>query len=133
MHLLDGATARGRTQEFEAGGREPRAGLALAQEATFTSQEAEAYRRVFDEIQQARDLADEAARKGEARGREVGLREGEARGRESALRDAIADLCEAYGIELTSQRVADLAALDLTALTALRYRLKAKRAWPDEG
>ena len=117
------------------------AALALAETATFTPAELLAYRRVQAEIEQARELTDEARRKGqeaglregEARGKEAGLREGETRGKEAGMREAIADLCEAYGVELTSEHRGQLSSLDLTGLTALRSRLKSKRRWPTLG
>jgi hypothetical protein len=117
------------------------AALALAETATFTPAELQTYRRFQDEIEQARELTDEARRKGqeaglregEARGKEVGLREGETRGKEAGLREAISDLCEAYGVELNGEQRGQLASLDLTGLTALRSRLKSKRRWPTLG
>lgn len=117
------------------------AALALAETATFTPAELQTYRRFQDEIEQARELTDEARRKGqeagrregEARGKEVGLREGETRGKEAGLREAISDLCEAYGVELNGEQRHQLASLDLTGLTALRSRLKSKRRWPTLG
>jgi predicted transposase/invertase (TIGR01784 family) len=109
--------------------RAQEAALQLAEEATFSRDESEAYRRVFDEIQQARELAEEAGRKGEARGKEAGLRAGLRQG-EAALREAIGDLCELLGVELTAARQAQLAGLDLAGLQALRSALKSARAWP---
>jgi flagellar biosynthesis/type III secretory pathway protein FliH len=62
---------------------------------------------------------------GRADGLRDGLREGAA-----ALREAVADLCEAYGVELTEARREHLAGLDLAGLQELRARLKAARSWP---
>ena len=62
-------------------------------------------------------------------GRTDGLREGEAKG----LREAVSDLCEAFGVELTAARRQQLAGLDLAGLQTLRAALKATRAWPAEG
>ena len=59
-------------------------------------------------------------------GKEVGLKEG----KEAALRETVADLCEAYGIELTAARQEQLAGLDLAGLQGLRARLKSARSWP---
>jgi Uma2 family endonuclease len=59
----------------------------------------------------------------------AGRAEGKAEGRE-ALRDAVADLCDAYGIELTEPRRATLEGLDLDGLTALRLQLKRAKVWP---
>jgi hypothetical protein len=47
-----------------------------------------------------------------------------------ALREAIADLCEAYGVELSEAQRTDLASRDLAALEALRLAIKQRRAWP---
>jgi predicted transposase/invertase (TIGR01784 family) len=96
--------------------------LHLAEEATVSSEEAEAYRRVFDEIDQARQLAAEAAQKGKA----DGLREGEAKG----LREAVSDLCELLGISLTEAQREQLGRLALAGLQTLRAHLKATRSWP---
>ena len=51
--------------------------------------------------------------------------EGELKG----LRQAITDLCDVLGIELTPEREAQLRELDLEGLTALRTHLKRDRAW----
>jgi hypothetical protein len=64
-----------------------------------------------------------------AEGAAQGARDGEARG----MRTAVADLCEAYGVELTAERQAHLATLDGAGLTALRQHLKAHKAWPAGG
>jgi hypothetical protein len=59
-----------------------------------------------------------------------------ARGQADALgglREAVADLCEAYGVELTEARREHLAGLDLAGLQELRARLKAARSWPAGG
>lgn len=45
-------------------------------------------------------------------------------------REAVADLCEAFAIQVNEARRARLAALDLAALAALRVHLKTHRAWP---
>jgi hypothetical protein len=104
-----------------------REALALANRATFTTAEQEAYRKVMDEIQQAREYGDAREARGEARGKAEGLREGEARGR----RAAILDLCELLGIELTGERRARLEAMGAGELEALRQALKQQRRWPD--
>jgi hypothetical protein len=43
---------------------------------------------------------------------------------------AVLDLCELLGVELSAERRAHLAALDLPGLEALRANLKATKAWP---
>ncbi len=70
---------------------------------------------------------------GEARGKAQGLREGEAKGLregEKSMREAIADLCESYGIELTRAHRARLSALELHELSTLRLHIKQHKAWP---
>jgi predicted transposase/invertase (TIGR01784 family) len=96
--------------------------LELANEATFTEEERERYRKIQDEIDAALNLAEQAERRGEARG----LREGKTAG----LQAAVEDLCEVLGVEVTEERRAHLAGLDLAALEALRARLKSTKAWP---
>lgn len=53
--------------------------------------------------------------------------EGERRG----LRLAITDLCEAYGVALTTEREAWVQSAELPQLHALRAHLKRERAWPE--
>jgi len=112
--------------------------LELANEAKFSEQEREAYRKIQDEIDAALNLAEQAERRGEARGeargkaaglregKEAGEREGEARG----LRAAVETACDLLGIELTEARKAHLAGLDVAGLEALRQHLKLHRSWP---
>jgi hypothetical protein len=42
----------------------------------------------------------------------------------------VEDLCEVLGVELTEERKAHLAGLDLAGLEALRRHLKTHRSWP---
>ncbi len=56
-------------------------------------------------------------------------RETFAEGELKGLRQAIVDLCEVLGIELTPEREAQLRELDLEGLTALRVHLKRDRSW----
>ena len=93
----------------------------LAEEATFSLEEAEAYRRVNDEIAQAEQLGNDREARGEARG--------DARGEVRGLRAAVADLCEVLGIQLTAASRAEIEGLDGAGLTALRERIKAARGW----
>jgi hypothetical protein len=84
----------------------------------------------------------ETAAEAEARGKATGVREGKAEGlregkaaglregKEEGLRQAVVDLCEVLGVEVTDERCAHLAALDLPGLEALRAELKAKKTWP---
>jgi len=56
----------------------------------------------------------------------------EARTRLLDAREAIADLCEVLGIEMTEARRSHLDRLDYPALAELRRQIKANRAWPRE-
>ncbi len=105
--------------------------LALANEATFTQEERDAYQRVIDEIQQVRELAHakwaEGRESGLAEGKLDGLREGKLDGlREGKLdglregkRETLLRLLARAGIALTEaerariQACADAATLDL--------------------
>jgi hypothetical protein len=78
----------------------------------------------------AEQLIQQGRLEGELKGKLEGKREGQREG-ESSLRQAIEDLCELLGIELTDVRRAQLEALDLAALDAVRVALKQKRAWPE--
>jgi hypothetical protein len=95
-----------------------REALALANEATFTTAEQEAYRRARDEIQQAREY-------GEAQ-----RAEGKAEGKAEGLRAAVLDLCEAFGIELGPAERARLEAMGVGELEATRATLKRTKRWP---
>jgi flagellar biosynthesis/type III secretory pathway protein FliH len=75
----------------------------------------------------------EGLRDGKAEGLRDGKAEGLRDGKAEGLRAAVTDLCELLGIELTGERQARLAALDLAGLTALRQHLKTHRTWPSEG
>ena len=101
---------------------EQRQAMTLADQTSWTDAEQQAYRKAFDEIEQARQLAREAEARGEAKGKEAGLREG--------LQAAIELACELLGVELNPARRAHLAALDLAGLSALRSHLKAHKTWP---
>jgi hypothetical protein len=67
-------------------------------------------------------------REGKAEGLREGLHEGTV-----ALREAVGDLCELLGVELTEARRQHLASLDLAGLQQLRVALKATRSWPAGG
>jgi uncharacterized protein len=87
-------------------------------------------------------LAELRVREGEARGKAEGLREGEAkglregeargeaRGKAEGLRAAVLDLCEAFGLELTRERGAQIEAMGVGELEALRAVIKQQRRWP---
>jgi hypothetical protein len=80
--------------------------------------------------QAKRETAAEAEARGKAAGAREGKEEGLREGKATGLRAAVADLCEVLGVEVTEERRAHLAALDLLGLEALRAELKAKKAWP---
>ena len=78
-------------------------------------------------------LRSEEHQKGQLEGRREGQLEGRREGQAEGLKLAILaieDLCEVYGIRLTVEHRAFLAAADLAGLQALRLALKAHRAWP---
>jgi predicted transposase YdaD len=58
-----------------------------------------------------------------------GKQEGRQEGKQEGLQQAILDLCEVMGIELTPQRRAQLEQLDLAQLHQLRAHLKSTRTW----
>jgi Uma2 family endonuclease len=74
-------------------------------------------------------LAKEAAKKAQRTAEEKTVQE--RRAGEDALREAIVDLCEMLVIDLTPDRLAHLASLDLAALRDLRAHLKLRKTWPD--
>ncbi|MFO0760751.1 MAG: hypothetical protein U0359_30010, partial [Byssovorax sp.] len=76
---------------------------------------------------------DENAKLKEEAGWEATKREERQSGRvegEKIVREAIADLCDAYGLTLTADHEQHLASLDLAGLNELRVHLKKHRAWP---
>jgi hypothetical protein len=95
-----------------------RSALELANKATFTPDELDAYRKVIDEIQQVHELADakwaEGKSVGHAEGHKSGLAEGAATGKIAAILAVLA----ARGIAITAQdrtrieSCRDLATLD---------------------
>jgi Uma2 family endonuclease len=105
----------------------------LAEEQRLAAEErersAEEQRRAADE---QRRLAEERERAAEERERsaEEQRRLAEAQAMADA-REALVDLCDALAIDLTPERQAHLASLDLPALRSLRARLKQARRWPD--
>jgi flagellar biosynthesis/type III secretory pathway protein FliH len=80
-----------------------------------------------------REGKEEGLREGEAKG----LREGEAKGlregKAEGLRAAVLDLCEVLGIEVTAEQRAQLDAMGVGELEALRQALKTTRRWPGPG
>ncbi len=63
-------------------------------------------------------------------GEKKGRLDGERQGRVEGLRTAVLDLCEVFAVELTDERRAHVASLDLAGLEALRLTLKQTRRWP---
>jgi hypothetical protein len=53
-----------------------------------------------------------------------------AEGEQKGLQQAIMDVCEILGIELTPERRAQIEQLDPAQLSQLRTHLKSARAWP---
>jgi hypothetical protein len=101
---------------------EQKEAMMLADRTNWSEAKTEAYRKALDEVEQAKQVASEAEARGEARG--------DARGKVEGLRVTVTDLCELLGIELTGERKAHLAALDLPDLETLRAHLKATKTWP---
>jgi predicted transposase/invertase (TIGR01784 family) len=62
---------------------------------------------------------------------EAARKEGEAVGRAGEARQAILDLCEVLGIEVTDAQRASLEAMAFDVLDALRQRVKRERRWAD--
>jgi predicted transposase/invertase (TIGR01784 family) len=85
-----------------------------------------------------REARGEGMAEGEARGKAEGLREGkaeglregEARGKAEGLRAAVLDLGEAFGLAPTEGQRAQLEAMGVGELEALRRALKQTRRWP---
>ncbi len=95
--------------------------LDAARAAGFTEAEWDAYIRAGMAVQDGRGALSMARKEGKDEGKAEGLAEG--------LREAIEGLCEFIGIELTPERQAALAALDLSGLKALKTRLRTERRW----
>jgi predicted transposase/invertase (TIGR01784 family) len=91
--------------------------LDAARTARFTAGEWDAYILAGIAIQNERGALSFAEKRGEQRGREVGLRQ------------AIEVFCLALGIELTDQRRRELASLSAAGLEALAARLGQQRSW----
>jgi hypothetical protein len=65
-----------------------------------------------------------------AEGEAVGEARGEARGEAAGKREAIADLCEVFGIELTVAQREALRTMTVSELDELRAAIKRERRWP---
>jgi hypothetical protein len=76
-----------------------REALELANKATFTQEELDAYQKVIDEIQQVRELAEAKWAEGNAAGHKSGLAEGAAAGQIAAILAVLA----ARGISVTAE------------------------------
>ncbi len=101
-----------------------REAVELANEATFTQLELEAYRKVMDEIQQARDYGEaqriEGLAKGLAEGHKLGQAEGHklgrAEGRAQGKRETLLRLLKRAGLEPTEAELSRIQACDDVAL-----------------
>ena len=95
-----------------------RAALELANKATFTRDELDAYRKVIDEIQQAEELAEARWAEGKAEGKVEGIAEGELKGILKGKAEAILAVLTARGIAISAagrariEACKDLATLD---------------------
>lgn len=83
-----------------------REAVELASEAGFTSLELDAYRKVMDEIQQARDYGDARHAEGRSEGRAEGRSEGFVEGEIAALHRALLAILAARQIEFDSEVIA---------------------------
>ena len=95
-----------------------REALEVARTARFTVAEWDAYIAAGMAIQNERGALSLARKEGLAEGRVEGIRL------------AIEALCDVLGIELTSQRMHELEALDPAGLQSLMTRLRALKRWP---
>jgi predicted transposase/invertase (TIGR01784 family) len=115
--------------------------LDAARTSTFTVDEWDDYIRAGMAIQNERGMLSQARKEGLDEGRKQGLDEGRKQGldegrkqgldegRKQGLRQAIRDLCDVLGIEVTNERHAELERLDAAALSALRDRIKSTKTW----
>jgi len=90
----------------------------LANQATFSQGELDAYRKAIDEINQAREYAEEKEAKGLAEGLARGKQEGRLAGRLEAQADAITRVLTRRGLEPTPAQRARLESCDDAALLA---------------
>ncbi len=89
-----------------------RAALELANKASFTLEELDAYQKVIDEIQQVRELAEAKLAEGEAIGVAKGLAKGLAEGRKTGKVAALLAVLAARGIEVNEEARARIAACE---------------------
>jgi predicted transposase/invertase (TIGR01784 family) len=112
--------------------------LEAARTARFTRAEWDAYIAAGMAIQDARgalSLAykqgiEQGIKQGIKQGIEQGIGQGIEQGEGSGLRLGIEALCDALGIELSSDRQRELQALDAAGRKALLARLRSERRWP---
>lgn len=124
--LLDQATVA--SEPFTPAQREA---LSLANEATFTEGELDAYQKSRAEVWQMIQYGRDAENRGEARGEARGRSEGRSEGRAEGLRAAIETVCELLGVVLSEAQRAWLAQADATALEARLASIRAARGWVD--
>lgn len=103
-----------------------RQALEAARTARFTTAEWDAYIAAGMAIQNERGALSLAHKQGIEQGIEQGIKQGEG----SGLRLGIEALCEAFGIELTGDRLRELQTLDAAGLKALLARLRTDHRWP---
>jgi hypothetical protein len=106
-------------------------------EPVATREEAEGWWRELRKAREEQRKAEESAAEAQRRAAEERERSAEEQRRLAEAqamadaREALVDLCDALAIDLTPERQAHLASLDLPALRSLRTRLKQARRWPD--
>ena len=88
-----------------------RAALELANKATFTQEELDAYQKVIDEIQQVRELAEAKLAEGEA----IGLTKGEAIGLTKGKRASLLAVLAARGLSVTAEARAQIEDCEVAA------------------
>jgi len=84
--------------------------LELANQATFSEAELDAYQKVWDEIQQVRELVDAKWAEGEAKGRSEGKAEGKAEGEAKGKAAALLAFLGARGISVSDKARAHMEA-----------------------
>jgi predicted transposase/invertase (TIGR01784 family) len=115
-----------------------REALEAARTARFTAAEWDAYIAAGMAIQNERGALSLALKQGHKKGldegHKKGLDEGHKKGLEEGSREAllfgVESLCDAFGIELTTERTRELAALDPADLRTLMTRLRTLKRWP---
>jgi predicted transposase YdaD len=105
---------------------EQQAALQLANVASWTQGEFDAYDRVYQEIDQTRQLVIDS----ESKGRLKGLEEGRELGRKAGLCDAIHTTCNMLKMTVDNTKQRQLDQADTKELRRLLTYLRENRAWP---